>query len=120
MKSGKKRRKGGTKKIGSTEINKCNHFCKNIYPEIYKKNYMKMWSEMPELKNLNKTEKEILENFNALNVSDSCNNIYCSPKCEHIRKGLPIRHVCPACKSQFKKLEKLGAITFCRYDKYIE
>jgi hypothetical protein len=94
---------GKTKKnnISAEELRKCDKFCNGTYLEK-KKQTLKNFFSKNYYKKLNKKEmNEKMNNIDKSKIISDCKQMYCNPKCSHIRKNLPERYTC--CKGQSEK-----------------
>ena len=115
-KSNTKKIKYDKTKISLEELNKCDHFCNNYYFEKKKQTIKQKYKQ----NNISGKEiNKIMMNIDKAKIVQDCKQNYCNPSCSHIRKRLPKRHVCPKCKKQFIKANKIGAITHCMGDSQI-
>jgi hypothetical protein len=109
----KKRKYNDKTNISLEELNKCDHFCNNYYFEKRKQTIKQYYKKQ------NISDKEInkkMINIDRDKIIQDCKQNYCNPSCTRFRKRLPKRYVCPACKKQFIKAKKMGAITHCMGD----
>jgi len=104
------RKRGGEKAVSNEELQKCDTFCSTYYLDKKKK-----WITNQYKKNYtSKQVDKLIKNWDKTQIIRDCKNVFCNPKCPNRRKHLRTRYSCPICK--LDKINKLGAITYCRYD----
>jgi hypothetical protein len=125
-KSNKKHKikKNKTQKISELEMNKCNNFCNIAYLEKSRNRIRKTYKTNPYLLKLRRTDAEIeklIKNINKDEIVNECKKTFCNTNCKgYTGKYKKMRYICPACKKKNHEAQKLGAITFCKYDTIFE
>ena len=104
----------------NNNMTKCNNFCKTKYLDRVRKGIRKTFKNNPYIKPKSDAEiDKLLKNLDTTQHIKNCNDIFCSPNCREIGKNKKYNYVCPACQKTFPIVEKLGAITYCKYNMYV-